>query len=126
SSHPLANPKRTMISFASPDFSKWEESTIVSFHRPEPQPEFHVGKQVHLGASIWHRRNVLLGLYGGWEGPPTNRRPDVRMNLGFIISNDGVLFREPVPDHAFIHWGTEPSGWKTFRLLQGSAFVNHG
>jgi len=126
SSYPPSNPKRAMMSFASPDLVTWEQAGIISFYRPEKQPEFHVGKQVHLGASIWHRRNVLLGLYGGWEGPPTNRRPDVRMNLGFIISNDGVLFREPVPDHAFIHWGTEPSGWKTFRLLQGSAFVNHG
>src|SRR6185295_2890776 len=126
SSHPLANPKRTMISFASPDFSKWEESTIVSFHRPEPQPEFNVGRQVHLGASIWHRRNVLLGLYGAWQGPATNQTADVRMNLGLIISNDGAIFREPVADFPFIRFGAEESDWKTVRLLQGSAFVNHG
>lgn len=126
SSYPPSNPKRAMISFASPDLVHWEQAAIVSFYRPEKQEGFHVGRQVHLGAAIWHRRNVLLGLYGAWEGPPTNRRPDVRMNLGLIISNDGLLFREPEPDFAFIRWGTEPSGWKTFRLLQGSAFVNHG
>lgn len=125
SGYPPANPKRSMVSFASPDLTTWEEAGIISFHRPEKQPQFHVGRQVHLGAAVWHRRNVLLGLYGAWEGPPTNRRPDVRMNLGLVLSNDGMLFREPMADFPFLRWGAEPSGWKTLRLLQGSAFVNH-
>jgi len=140
---PLRNPKRTMISFASGNFRHWEQAAIVSFHRwvqdnaipgPErpvapgsagPNPD-NIGPQVHLGASIWHRRSVLLGLYGKWENEEQGRSPGTRIDLGLIISNDGLLFREPVPGFRFIPWGSETSGWKTLRLLQAQAFVNHG
>ncbi len=127
-SWPTTNPKRTMMSFVSRDMCDWEQAGIVSFYRHDlsHRTGFNVGPQVHLGASVWHRRNVLLGFYGQWEGPTNDQKPDVRMNLGLIISNDGLLFREPVPGFSFIKWGEEKSDWKTIRLLQGNAFVNHG
>jgi hypothetical protein len=122
------NFKRTMISFASPDLERWEQAGIISFYRHDPEKVLpgNVGPQVHLGASIWHRGNVLVGLYGAWEGHESNKLNDVRMNLGLIISNDGMLFREPLRGFPMIRYGTERSGWKTVRLLQGHAFVNHG
>ena len=115
-----------LFAFASANLDSWQEAGIMSFHRPESQPGIHRGRQVHVGASIWHRRNVLLGLYGQWVGPENNLHPDVRMNLGLIISNDGLRYREPVPDYPFIRWRSEQSDWKTLRLLQGQGFVNHG
>jgi len=124
--YPQQNGKRTMVSFASANLDSWQEAGIMSFHRPESKLGIHRGRQVHVGASIWHRRNVLLGLYGQWVGPESNLHPDVRMNLGLIISNDGLRYREPVPDYPFIRWGSEQSDWKTLRLLQGQGFVNHG
>ncbi len=125
---PPGNARRTMITFASADMLTWEQAGVISFYRHplNKTSGVHVGPQVHLGASVWHRRNVLLGFYGQWEGASSNRRPDVRMNLGLIISNDGLLFREPLPGFPFIPWGKEKSGWQTLRLLQGNAFVNHG
>ncbi|MDZ4818780.1 MAG: hypothetical protein SGJ20_07390 [Planctomycetota bacterium] len=128
-SWPPENPKRSMINFASADFTHWQQPGSISFWRHDlnKRSSFNVaGSQVHLGASIWHRRNVLLGLYGQWEAPEGAQNPDVRMNLGLIISNDGVVFREPIPGFPFIPWGKERSDWKTIRLLQANAFVNYG
>ncbi len=67
--YPQQNGKRTMVSFASANLDSWQEAGIMSFHRPESKLGIHRGRQVHVGASIWHRRNVLLGLYGQWVGP---------------------------------------------------------
>jgi len=127
-SWPDYNPKRTMATFASADFEDWQQEAIISFYRHDldARNHFKAGPQVHLGAGIWHRRNVLVGLYGQWEGPENDHYPDVRMNLGLIVSNDGILFREPHPDFAVIPYGQERGDWKTLRLLQGNAFVNHG
>jgi hypothetical protein len=118
-----------MINFASADFTHWQQAGSISFWRHDlnKRADFSVaGSQVHLGASIWHRRNVLLGLYGQWEAAEGDQNFNVRMNLGLIISNDGVVFREPVRNFPFIPWGKERSDWKTIRLLQANAFVNHG
>lgn len=124
--------KRTMVTFASPDMHTWQQTYVVSFHRHDRQvkPGFYLGRQAHLGASIWHRRNVLLGLYGQWDGGDRQIHkkkliPDIRCGLGLVISNDGLLFREPVPDFPLIPWGEEKSDWKTLRLFQ-TAPVNHG
>jgi hypothetical protein len=128
-SWPPQNPKRTMINFASADFIHWQQPGSISFWRHDlnKRSNFSVaGSQVHLGASIWHRRNVLLGLYGQWEAAETDQNFNVRMSLGLIISNDGIVFREPVRNFPFIPWGKERSDWRTIRLLQANAFVNHG
>lgn len=125
---PASNPKRTMVSFASSDFRSWEQAGAISFHRHplEPASKENVGPQVHLGASIWHRRSVLLGLYGKWENQDSNgSQLQTRIDLGLIVSNDGLHFREPVPGFRFLPWGSEASSWKTLRLLQAQAFVNH-
>ena len=97
---PLKNPKRTMINFASADFTDWQQPGSISFWRHDlnTRSDFSVaGSQVHLGASIWHRGNVLLGLYGQWEAREGDQNFNVRMNLGLIISNDGIVFAEPDP-----------------------------
>ena len=109
------------VSFASGDFQHWEQAAAVNFYRHalEKSGNENEGSQVHLGASIWHRRSVLLGLYGKWENPTGSKATETRIDLGLIISNDGLVFREPVPDFRFIGWGRETSNWKTLRLLQG-------
>ncbi len=80
---PTKQGKRTMISFASADFVHWQEPYSVNFHRNDPSKAEggSLGSQVHLGASIWHRRNVLLGLYGQWQGPPRVRARSLTSNL---------------------------------------------
>ena len=84
-----------------------------------------------MGAGMWNRGNVLLGLYGQWqdaEVPPAKGESfnkGVHVDLGLIVSNDGIHFREPVPGFKVIARG-EPGAWDDTALLQGHAFVNDG
>ena len=47
------------------------------------------------------------------------------IDLGLIVSNNGIHFREPLPDHKVIASGAEGE-WDSIALLQGHAFVNVG
>jgi hypothetical protein len=97
---------RRMITFMSYDFEHWAEATALSFERhggeiPKPW-RGHAGEQVHTGASLWNRGNVIIGFYGQWHGHPADDRRLVTMDLGMIVSNDALHFKEPVPDYRII------------------------
>src|SRR5262249_21794464 len=49
-----------------------------------------------------------------------------RVDLGLILSNDGIHFREPVTDFKMIAHGAEGKDWDSIALLQGHAFANVG
>ena len=93
--------KRALVTFMSYDFDHWTDAVTVGLRRDRPPyPQMagpHAGEQVHLGASLWNRGNVVLGLYGMWHGE-SNDRAFISMDLGFVVSNDGYHFTEPVPD----------------------------
>ena len=110
--------------FHSPDFVNWSPAKTLAYVRDGyvPMEQAH-GKETHSPASIWNRGNVLLGLHGLWEGSP-----DVaarRMPLGLLISNDGLHFREPVPDLTFVPCG-EDGEWDQRGLISGQAFEHVG
>ncbi len=124
---------RAMRTYRSADFDHWHQTTALGFARPgqlsaPPVP----GQQTHMGAGIWNRGNVLLGLYGQWQDGPQpvpkgakSHLLGTRVDLGFITSNDGVHWREPVPDHKTIARGGEGE-WDSIALLQAHAFANVG
>jgi hypothetical protein len=124
---------RAMRIYRSPDFVHWDATTALGFARPGQliaQPL--KGQQTHMGAGIWNRGNVLLGLYGQWQDapqpPPKGAKSHLlgtRIDLGFITSNDGVHWREPAPDHKTIALG-KPGDWDSIALLQAHAFANVG
>ncbi len=126
------NSGRVMLAYRSPDFVKWSQAKAFAFARPgqlaNPPSK---GQQTHMGAGMWNRGNVLLGLYGQWqdaEVPPgkgESFNKGVHVDLGLIVSNDGIHFREPVPGFKVIARG-EPGAWDDTALLQGHAFVNDG
>lgn len=62
-----------------------------------------------MGAGIWNRGNVLVGLYGMWkDGPaPQKSYSGTRSDLGSVLSNDGIHFREPVPNFKVVERGAE-------------------
>jgi len=121
-----------MLVYRSPDFTRWSRAHAFSFARPgqllgEPMK----GQRTHMGAGMWNRGNVLVGLYGQWhDGPPDNSKGlavyrNVRIDLGLLVSNDGVHFREPVVDFKVIARG-EQGDWDASCVLQGHAFANVG
>lgn len=129
--HPVPGAhKRTMQTFASPDFETWTQSAHLSFRRdnlpPRPPSDFegHRGEQVHVGASLWNRGNVVLGFYGQYHNPTNDRRTAV-VDIGLIVSNNAVNFREPIPDFKIIPSFEEPDRAEP-RLTQGEGFLNIG
>jgi hypothetical protein len=66
---------------------------------------------------------VLLGLYGQWHG--AKEWKDITVDLGFVLSNDGLYFREPLRDWTFLPCGEEGE-WDQGGVLQGQGFENIG
>jgi len=115
--------RRTMVAHWSGDFQHWSHDRSLSFHRygyRSPRESF---QEAHVPASVWNRGNVLIGLYGVWHGAIIV--PERRMDLGFLVSNDGIHFREPVADHSFIPRGDDGE-WDERGLIQGQGFENIG
>lgn len=129
--HPVPGAhKRTMQTFASPDFEHWTSAAHLSFRRdnipPRPILDFegHRGEQVHVGASLWDRGNVILGFYGQYHNETNDRRTSI-VDIGLIVSNDAIQFREPIPDFKIIPSFEEPDRAEP-RLIQGQGFHNIG
>jgi hypothetical protein len=129
--HPLPGAhKRTMQTFVSYDFENWTSAAHLSFRRdnlpPRPPTDFegHRGPQVHLGASLWNRGNVILGFYGMYDNPTNDRRTST-CDIGLIVSNNAINFREPLPEFKIVPSFEEPDRAEP-RLTQGQAFENIG
>jgi hypothetical protein len=119
---------RVARTYRSPDFVNWSPTSSIAFVR-EPQHTYlgpgrsREGEQTHEAISVWNRGNVLLGLYGRWHGGKEWK--DVTIDLGFVLSNDGVNFREPAHEWTFLKRG-EDGAWDQGGLLQGQGFENIG
>ena len=119
---------RPVRMYRSRDFVEWSQTSNVGFVR---DAQHHLlgpgrsleGEQTHEGVSVWHRGNVLLGLYGQWHG--ARDWSDVRIDLGFHVSNDGIYFREPAYEWTFLRRG-ENGAWDQGGLLQAQGFENVG
>ena len=123
--------KRALVTFVSYDFDHWSDAVALGFRRDQEPHRLlagcHAGEQVHLGAGLWDRGNVVLGVYGMWHGESNDRR-FVSMDLGLLVSNDGLHFSEPIPDFRFIP-GYEIDRSDDFAfpcLEQGQGFANVG
>jgi hypothetical protein len=133
---------RTMITHMSYDFENWTTASVMGFRRdpipPHPldRGESTSGEQVHLGAGLWDRGNVVLGLYGQWHGDPNADRRWVSIDTGFVISHDCLHFREPIPDFRMIQSKEQFNWWlpggkvapvyRAPALMQGQGFANIG
>ena len=124
---------------ASYDFEHWTRSTCLGLRRDNLPPRpmtyyFNAGEQVHLGAGLWNRGNVIIGFYGQWHGHPSNDRRLLTMDLGLVVSNDALHYREPIPDFRIVSaaedsWRPIPFGHTAVHfpaLIQGQGFENIG
>jgi hypothetical protein len=123
---------RATRTYRSPDFDHWSDVKALALARPGQLTSTPVkGQQGHMGAGLWHRGNVIVGLNGLWQDAPEKPKDGkywnqgVRVDLGLVVSNNGIHFREPIPDHKVIARG-ETGEWDDIALLQGHAFVNEG
>jgi len=128
--HPLEPYGRDLILYRSPDLIHWPETHSMGFVRqdqhqrpPRGNKSPRNNRQAHEGVSVWNRGNVLIGIYGIWNG--ADDWNDVKVHLGLVISNDGIHFREPVPDFLFVRTG-DADEWDFGGLQQGQGFENVG
>ena len=118
-SHPMQPPDlgkdfwapRTLSVWRSPDLERWPLENTKAFYKPlRSSSPYRPGwdrEEVHVGAMVTTYPNVCLGVYGQWhhpinEGAPQYRGEDVSVDLGLIISNDGLHFRDPAPGFTFL------------------------
>jgi len=119
---------RVVRQFISPDFVNWSHASTVGFvrdiqHKLLGPGRSREGEQNHEGVSVWNRGNVLVGISGIWHG--AKDWENVTVDLGFVVSNDGVQFREPAHEWVFLKRGKD-GAWDQGGLLQGQGFENIG
>jgi hypothetical protein len=115
--------RRTMVTHWSGDFIHWSQDKSLSFQRYGYRGPRESFQEAHEPAAVWNRGNVLLATYGLWHGAIiTSER---RMDLGFLVSNDGIRFREPIADHPLIRAGADHE-WDARGLIHGQGFENVG
>ncbi|MSU48044.1 MAG: hypothetical protein EXS37_02970 [Opitutus sp.] len=126
---------RVLVTHISYDFDNWTQPSALGFRRDAIPPRAtnltgkEDGEQVHLGASLWNRGNVIVGIYGQWHGHPSNDRRLVGIDLGLLVSHDALSFQEPIPDFPLV--SAREITWdlpyeRAPALMQGQAFANIG
>ena len=133
SSHGQAKVRR-LATFVSDDFEYWSPCSALGLDRssdltgPSADDSANQQEEVHLGAALWNRGNVLLGIYGQWHGHPSGDRRWVVMDLGLALSHDALHFHEPIAGFRIIPAREQPEGAKGIgpSLMQGQGMENFG
>ncbi len=126
---------RKMVTFASYDFETWTQASCLSFRRDDVpprrmEPHHNMAEEAHQGAMLQSRGNVIIGCYDMWHGNPMGEQNRIDMDLGLVVSNDAMHYREPIPDFKFIPAAVEleqPDGMgRALTHAHGPAMVNRG
>jgi len=105
---------RTGVARVSRNWDRWPDLIAEAFALPEPEDPAQRGAngaydQVHLGVGAASLGNVCVGLYGLWHNADSRTSFDeISGDLGLLVSNDGIRFREPVKGHRFIRREDSP------------------
>jgi hypothetical protein len=149
---------RTFVVWRSPRLDRWPLEYTRAFFKPmQSSSPYRVGwdrEEVHLGAAVTPVGGICIGVYGQWHHPVSRKAqeaeiaanrgvtggyqpggdveyfgPRVSVDLGLIVSNDGLHFREPAPGFTLIARDQELAWDRDFRentdqdnllLIQGS------
>ncbi|MBI5775595.1 MAG: hypothetical protein HZA89_17895 [Verrucomicrobia bacterium] len=114
--------------YRSADFVNWSPTQTIGFVRPQQHQLLGPGRslegeQTHEGISVWQRNNVLLGIVGLWRG--AKEWKNIAVDLGFVVSNDGLNFREPAHEWTWLKRGADGQ-WDQGGVIQGQGFENIG
>ena len=113
---------RTGVARATYDFDRWPDLWQWAFALPEPGDRSLRGSgiargdasamrqypQVHLGVGAASFGNVCVGVYGLWYDRADFS--EIACDLGLVVSNDGIRFREPgaAAGQVYIHRDDSP------------------
>lgn len=142
--HPGGRQGKALLSV---NFETWLPGDTEAFHLVEPADPADRGTtkpydQVHLGVGGASFGNVVVGLYGLWHNQPGNNKDQERWgwfgygkiscDLGLVISNDGMHFREPVKGRVYISRTDAPAtpiaghNYPTILTQSGNGILNVG
>ena len=97
---------RKLVVYASYDWEHWTDAAGLGMRRDiaprQVSPERNANEEIHRGAGLWNRGNVIVGVCDLIHGHPTGAYDKITMDIGLAVSNDGLHFREPVPDFRLI------------------------
>lgn len=126
---------RMLCTYCSADFIHWTPAACMGFSRDPlpPMPTYYGGvngPQVHLGAGLWDRGNVVIGVYGMWDGHPSNDRNLTCMHLGMVVTHDMLHYTEPMPNFPLVTAGEQKNNTPAHNhfpaLMQGQGMENIG
>ena len=130
---------RSGVAHATDDFDRWPDLWAWAFALPEPSDPAKRGAdnrydQVHLGVGAASLGNVCVGIYGLWHSQPFGEDfGKINCDLGLVVSNDGIRFREvaSTPGQVYIHHDASkatPVPGRDFNtiLCQGNGILNVG
>ena len=108
---------RRLAVYASADFEHWSPCGALALDRApdlfgpsrENNLAYNQSEQIHLGAGVWNRGNVLMGIYGQWHGDISGDLRRTTIDLGLALSYDAVHYHEPIPNFRFIAAEGQPS-----------------
>lgn len=116
------------------DFDHWIDGHVEALVLPEPRDPSNRGTkqrydQNHLGVAAASYGKVCVGLYGLWHNQPEFH--DISCDFGLAVSNDGLVFREPVKGHVFLASADSPATPHPTRsfdtnLCQANGILNVG
>jgi hypothetical protein len=131
----------------STNFDRWLPGDTQGFLLPEPADPAQRGPylpydQVHLGVGGMSFGNVCVGLYGIWHNAPGDEDSKKRWgwfgygkiscDLGLLVSNDGLHYREPDKGRVFISRHDAPAtpvpgkDYPTILAQSGNGILNVG
>jgi hypothetical protein len=119
------------------DFTHWLQEHAESFLLPEPaNPKLRGTSggydQVHIGVAAFDCGGVMVGLYGLWHNADyADAFDEISCDLGLVVSNDGIHFREPVKGNIFLsaqECPVTPIPGRNYNtiLTQGNGILNVG
>ena len=129
------------------NFDRWLPGDTQGFFLPEPAEPAARGPtkpydQVHLGVGAASYGSVCVGLYGLWHNMPGDENTQkqwgwfgyakISCDLGLVISNDGMRYREPVKGRVFISRFDAPATpapgkeYPTILAQSGNGILNVG
>jgi hypothetical protein len=125
---------RRVVTFTSADFETWSPCGAVGLDRttdlsgPSTDGNFSSYEEAHLGAAMWNRGNVIIGIYGQWHGHPSGERRLLSIDLGMALTHDALHFYEPIPNFRFIPAREQPESPSGVfpALQQGQGMANLG
>ncbi len=142
--HPSGRQGRAVLST---NFDQWLAGHTGAFLLPEPANPADRGHtkpydQVHLGVGAASFGSVAVGFYGLWHNVPGDEDSQKRWgwfgygkiscDLGLVISNDGMHFREPVKGRVYISRFDSPAtpipgeNYPTVLAQSGNGILNVG